>query len=97
MAPISFGSSRSTNPTSRRASLGDNGEPHLTRLQIKNRVCGIPLRKDDVLLRKEHSFPALANGGEERVGVERAKTLITKEILWNQSGVPIKTLTPAGG
>jgi hypothetical protein len=33
----------------------------------------------------------------KRVGVEREKILITKEILWNQSGFPTKTLTSAGG
>ena len=39
----------------------------------------------------------IENKWRKRVGVERAKALITKEILWNQSGFPIKTLTSAGG
>jgi hypothetical protein len=47
------------------AGLGDNRESYLARLQIKHSVCGIPLREDGVLLRKEHSFPALADGGKE--------------------------------
>jgi hypothetical protein len=45
------------------ASLGDDGESYLARLQIKHRVCGIPLCEDGVLLRKEHGFPALADAG----------------------------------
>lgn len=57
------------------ASLRDNGQSHLTRLQIKYCVRGIPLREDRVLLRKEHRFPALADGGEERVDIEFAAVL----------------------
>jgi hypothetical protein len=57
------------------ASLGDNMESNLPRLQIKNCVCGIPLRKDGLLLRKENSFPALADGSKERLGVKLAAVL----------------------
>jgi hypothetical protein len=57
------------------ASFGDNGESYFARLQVKNRVCGIPLREDGVLLRKEHSFPTLADRGEECMGVELAAVL----------------------
>jgi len=50
-------------------------ESHPARLQIKNRVSGIPLRKDGLLLRKENSSPALADSGEERTDVELADVL----------------------
>jgi hypothetical protein len=52
------------------AGLGNNGESHLAGLQIKYRVCGIPLGEDGLLSRKENSLPALAEGGEECMGVE---------------------------
>jgi hypothetical protein len=47
------------------------------------------LRKDGVLLRKEHSFPALANGGDERGGSNARPFLGTRfegaefRVLWN--------------
>lgn len=50
-------------------------ESHLPRRQIKNCVSGIPLRKDGLLLRKENSFPALADGSGERMDVELAAVL----------------------
>jgi hypothetical protein len=52
------------------AGFGDNGESHLAGLQIKYYVCGIPLGKDGLLLREEHSLPALSDGGKECLGVE---------------------------
>src|SRR6266496_1484749 len=57
------------------ASFGDNCEFYLSHLQIKNRVRRISLRKNGPLLRKEHSFPTLADGGKECLGVERAALL----------------------
>src|SRR5579863_8490085 len=43
------------------ASFGDNCEFYLARLQIKHCVRSITLRKNGLLLRKEHGFPTLAD------------------------------------
>src|SRR6185437_13274870 len=45
------------------AGLGNNCELDLSCLEIKNRVGGIPLRKNSPLLWKEHGFSALADCG----------------------------------
>jgi hypothetical protein len=52
------------------ASFGNNRKSDLACLEIKNRVCGIALREDGLLLTKHHSFPTLADGSEEHSGVE---------------------------
>src|SRR5271157_849642 len=59
------------------ANFGDNSEFYLARLQIKHCVRSIPLRKDGLLFRKEHGFPALADGSEKRMWIELAAVLRT--------------------
>jgi hypothetical protein len=62
-------------------------------------VAGVKCRLLAEIFRFEFQVyaPQLTEKWRKRVGVELAKTLITKEILWNQPGFPIKTLTSAGG
>ena len=52
------------------AGLRDHGEFHFARLDIKDRIGGIPLREDGLFLREEHNLPALANGCEEGMRIE---------------------------
>jgi hypothetical protein len=57
------------------ALLRDNAESYVACLQVENCVCGIPLGEDGLLFRKEQSFPALADGVEEHLGIELAAIL----------------------
>ena len=50
--------------------LGENGDFDLALLDIEDCVSRIALREDDLFLRKDDNFPALADGGQEFSRIE---------------------------
>src|ERR1019366_3292517 len=63
------------------ASLRDHGEFYLARLDIKDRIGSIPLRKDSLFPLEKQRSPALANGCEECMRIEIAPRL--GRYIWN--------------
>src|ERR1700737_3538204 len=61
------------------AIVGHDRQPHLTSLNIKHCVRRIPLCEDCLFLLKRDNFPALADRGKKRIGVEIALVLNTRD------------------
>jgi hypothetical protein len=77
------------------AALRNDCEPHMAGLNIEDCVGCFSLRKDCAFFGNYHDSPALANRGEERLGVEVA--LFLGRFGWHLGFLPHHSRTPRGG